>query len=375
MAAFFTYIKQYHFRTIQYFTKLEEEIAQDNLLTLRSASIGFEIFLAIYGIWAFFAFQNLALNIFYLFYLLPNTFLMTTSLKIKRSGQITAKKIQRCCVLYIIEVMSFIIGISIFPFPDRPAIFYSLAYTIMILLFQFTFLQMTALLTLISGLFILLVVCFKDPVSISYDLVSCITTWMLNIFILYAVSNLRLRNGEIRLELKHQSHTDYLSGLLNRREMDNVFSRLYKRCAVRQENLAVIMLDIDKFKQFNDKFGHSAGDNCIKYIGIELKDFVNETGFFAARYGGEEFALMLPSCDSVEAEYHANTLLNALRFDDPDGNEVTVSIGVATEIPAIDGSLDDLFNRADKALYQAKTEGRNRCVIADHFADDFFEEN
>lgn len=365
MTAFCMYIKEFHRRNNLYFTQLKDEIAQDNLLTLRSSSIGFEIFLAIYGVWAFFAFKNLALNIFYLLYLIPNTFLMMISLKGKQSGQLTSRQVQCCCILYIAEVMSFIIGISIFPFPDRPAIFYSLGYTIMILLFQFTFLQMTALLTLISAFFITLVILFKDPISMSYDLVSGITTWLLNIFILYAVSKLRIRNGEIRLELKHQSHTDYLSGLLNRREMDNVFNRLYKRCAMRQESLAVIMLDIDKFKQFNDNFGHSAGDNCIKHIGITLKDFVDETGFFAARYGGEEFALMLPSCDIIEAEYHANTLLKTLRFDDPDGNEVTVSIGVASEVPYIDSSLDDLFNRADKALYRAKTAGRNRYVIAD----------
>jgi len=131
------------------------------------------------------------------------------------------------------------------------------------------------------------------------------------------------------------------------------------------------MVDIDNFKIFNDTYGHQAGDDCLKEVARTLKETLNRPGDSAARYGGEEFAIILSDTDPEGAR----TVAEALRMrvegrkiphkNSPVAKWVTISLGVATLTPTPDQTPDQLVKASDRALYQAKAEGRNRVAISE----------
>jgi diguanylate cyclase (GGDEF)-like protein len=124
------------------------------------------------------------------------------------------------------------------------------------------------------------------------------------------------------------------------------------------------MIDADHFKAYNDTFGHQAGDQVLVGVAICISDSVNRAGDCAARYGGEEFAVLLPGLSSIEALAVAETIrLKVERWSDPP-EVTTVSIGVASLMPSATTDWSDLLGAADKALYAAKAQGRNRSVTA-----------
>jgi len=168
--------------------------------------------------------------------------------------------------------------------------------------------------------------------------------------------------------------TDGLTGLANRRHFDVVAHNEWRRCARDHQPLSVLMMDADHFKLFNDRYGHLAGDGCLRAITSQLAAAARRPADLAARYGGEEFLLLMPDTDRAGAlcvaELAHNLVLDlAIPHEGrPAPGIVTVSIGVATASPRDPGSgpkdVSALLAAADKALYQAKSEGRNRVVIA-----------
>lgn len=171
------------------------------------------------------------------------------------------------------------------------------------------------------------------------------------------------------IETLHKLSTqDGLTGVANRRLFDETLALEWRRAARGHASLALLMLDIDYFKAFNDMAGHQAGDECLRRVAKTLLDAVNRAGDLVARYGGEEFVVLLPETDPPRAEQFAKLLrerIEALQIahsGSPFGF-VTVSIGVASVIPPRDGSDAEEFVRvADAALYDAKRQGRNRVV-------------
>jgi diguanylate cyclase (GGDEF)-like protein len=134
------------------------------------------------------------------------------------------------------------------------------------------------------------------------------------------------------------------------------------RRATRQKTpLALLMIDADHFKSYNDTFGHQAGDQMLVGIAICITDSVRRAGDCASRYGGEEFAVLLPGLSALEALRVAETIrLKVQQWSD----DTTVSIGIASLTPAAAMESSVLVNAADKALYAAKANGRNRSVLA-----------
>jgi diguanylate cyclase (GGDEF)-like protein/PAS domain S-box-containing protein len=168
--------------------------------------------------------------------------------------------------------------------------------------------------------------------------------------------------------------TDELTGLANRRQFDNAAYREWWRCAREHLPLSVLLLDADCFKQFNDRYGHPAGDACLRAIAGQLDTVARRPGDLPARYGGEEFVLLMPGTDRFGALGVAERLCELVRAlciphpDNDSGGIVTVSVGVATAIPGDGASGFDgaqsLVSAADAALYQAKRGGRNRVAVA-----------
>jgi diguanylate cyclase (GGDEF)-like protein len=165
--------------------------------------------------------------------------------------------------------------------------------------------------------------------------------------------------------------TDKLTGLFNRREFDDRLEREWQRHLRNKQPLSLIMGDIDYFKSYNDLHGHTTGDDCLSRIGAVLRDSLGRSGDFAARYGGEEFVLVLPETSAQGALRVAEAVQQAVRgLAIPHRGvvigHVTVSLGIATEVPQIGRIPRDLIDTSDLALYLAKSNGRNRIEVAEN---------
>ena len=173
-------------------------------------------------------------------------------------------------------------------------------------------------------------------------------------------------------QLERQAHLDYLTGLNNRRHFMELAEIELARAQRHGHPLAVFMLDIDHFKQFNDTYGHKAGDTVLQALARIMRDTLR-TADILGRVGGEEFAGLLPETDLTEAQEVAERLRLAVEqaavvFEAGLPQHFTVSIGVS-ELPDKASNLDILLNAADRALYRAKDAGRNRVVTAGQVDD------
>ncbi len=163
--------------------------------------------------------------------------------------------------------------------------------------------------------------------------------------------------------------TDALTGLANRRQFDLFVEREWQACMRAAQGLTLIMFDVDHFKQFNDLHGHPAGDRCLVSIASILQGNGNRSRDLCARYGGEEFAMILVG----SSEQAAYTIADRIRCQierlqipalNTSGRVVTISAGVASTVPSLHQQPKQLLSDADRALYQAKSSGRNRVVCA-----------
>jgi diguanylate cyclase (GGDEF)-like protein/PAS domain S-box-containing protein len=171
-------------------------------------------------------------------------------------------------------------------------------------------------------------------------------------------------------QLKLFASMDGLTGIANRRHFDTTLDLEWRRAMRSAKPLSLIIVDVDYFKNYNDVYGHPAGDSCLQKIAHTIRDSLRRAGNFVARYGGEEFIVILPDTNTEGAYLFAESLiekienLNIEHKDSKVGKNVTVSLGVSTAVPKKDSTQDELISMADKALYKAKQEGRNRVARA-----------
>ncbi|NMD43069.1 MAG: diguanylate cyclase [Firmicutes bacterium] len=169
-------------------------------------------------------------------------------------------------------------------------------------------------------------------------------------------------------ELAKISMVDGLTGISNRRYFDSFLEKVWGINARENFPLALVMIDIDYFKEYNDTYGHLAGDQCLKTIAGVIDNTAKRQGDFAARFGGEEFAVLLSNtyeegAMALAEKIRVKTMNTAIRIDDKD-TYVTISLGVAVQVTNESISPKQLIHEADLALYRAKEEGRNRVVKA-----------
>jgi diguanylate cyclase (GGDEF)-like protein len=174
---------------------------------------------------------------------------------------------------------------------------------------------------------------------------------------------LELRDTNAQLLLL--ASLDGLTGLANRRSLDERFAQEWSRAMRQRSTLALIMVDIDHFKQFNDLYGHHAGDQCLQAVAAALKSEARRIHDLLARFGGEEFALLLPNADLDGAVLLAERLRAAvmeLQIEHRGSTlgKLTISLGCASLVPDSGAESETLLQLADAALYQAKRSGRNR---------------
>jgi len=204
-----------------------------------------------------------------------------------------------------------------------------------------------------------------------------VLTWIARRF--YRITG-RLReqldeNRRLQDELRALTITDPLTGLRNRRHFDTVCSAEWERARRAQRPVTVLFIDIDFFKSYDDSHGHGAGDDCIAAVGRAIDQSLQRPADVAARYGGDEFVVLLPDTDldgaldvarRIEAAIRALGLSHARsRF-----GRITLSIGVAQQVPEPNHRPQEMLQRADRALYAAKQAGRNRIMPAPQYLFD-----
>lgn len=161
---------------------------------------------------------------------------------------------------------------------------------------------------------------------------------------------------------------DGLTGLANRRQFDLFLQAELERARRDGRFVALLMIDVDFFKPYNDHYGHPQGDECLRLVSLLIKQNMSRSGDLIARYGGEEFAAVLPGTDAVGAFLVAEKIRRAvqeagfLHAKSPEGI-ITISLGVSARIPTQEDIPEFLIAAADKALYTAKASGRNMSVI------------
>ena len=172
------------------------------------------------------------------------------------------------------------------------------------------------------------------------------------------------RRAAAEEKLEELATTDALTGLRNRRKFDAAIENEWRRAARLKRPLALLIIDADHFKTFNDTYGHQAGDEVLVGIAICISDSVHRAGDCAARYGGEEFAVLLPDLPPAKAFVVAETIRLKVRQWCGETAPTTVSIGVASLVPDANIEWAAMIRAADEALYAAKATGRNRTVLA-----------
>jgi diguanylate cyclase (GGDEF)-like protein len=183
-----------------------------------------------------------------------------------------------------------------------------------------------------------------------------------------ALANVELATANTGLAVL--ARQDALTGLANRRAFDEDLAKQWREAAERRQPLALLMIDVDAFKAYNDTLGHLAGDACLRRLAARFQTALEDQSALLARYGGEEFAVLLPGADSQAAALVAARLRSSLQAwplahpASPLGSFLTISVGVAEAWPATESDGKFLVAQADAALYSAKQRGRDRVEVA-----------
>lgn len=180
--------------------------------------------------------------------------------------------------------------------------------------------------------------------------------------------------AQANTELAELTITDALTGLSNRRHFDQVAETEVSRASRSEQGLSIMIIDIDRFKDINDTYGHVAGDQCLKLVANKISNVVSRESDLVARYGGEEFAVILPDTNAADSFILAERIRKGVQdikfIFEGKSISVSASIGLVATVPARDCEVDQLVNAADKALYSAKQNGRNKVEVADEIVPD-----
>lgn len=183
---------------------------------------------------------------------------------------------------------------------------------------------------------------------------------------------LETANADMRAlnrDLRHLATVDALTQLANRRRFDEGLDQEWKRARRSARSLALLICDIDFFKGYNDHYGHLGGDECLRLVAKALLSAARRPSDLVARFGGEEFAVLVPDTDGESAVSLAWQIQDGIagaripHAGSGISEFLTISIGVASRVPAPGASVEDLIGAADKALYAAKERGRNTCCL------------
>ena len=251
--------------------------------------------------------------------------------------------VQALCFVFSVMVLSFFIFISVFPFPDLPAIFLFLGYTFLPLVFIMPMKIYIFLLLAFQGIFCSFVIMFKGSDPFAFDMLQSSIACAAGILIAFMVLDLRLRANKTKLQLQRMNAMDPLTGIFNKATTTQN-CRFYLDYYSREEKCSLMVIDIDDFKKVNDFMGHQTGDYILSNIGEILREVSRKSDI--VRYRATQI------CEKI----------SGLSIDNE--KNISCSIGVAVS-PEKGTDFKTLFARADKAMYDAKRKGKNTFSIFD----------
>lgn len=343
----------------QYFKEFSNEIALRNLQLMKTVCYaGIAIFILYFSLtkiffssWSISALNLLPVPIFIIFIFLINKQLNEKELNTKKADMITFS-------IYVFLLCVAII-LSVFPYPDVTSIYYHLIIVAYPVLFILPFYIHIVILPLSYIIFSVLVVCFKSPELVTHELFESFTALIFTFIVMVIMSQFRLQSDSLKSKYYQMSRLDGLTHLINKSSGTNTLKQ-YISQAKHDEHLAVLFIDLDNFKNINDTYGHLMGDKLLRAVADSLITHSRELDT-VCRFGGDEFLLVFKDISDksavVEKVEEIQNLIKAISINPI--NEVTCSIGVCYIESVNDMTAEEIINNADKALYQAKQQGKN----------------
>jgi len=279
------------------------------------------------------------------------------------------------CLSYV-NVISFGIYLGVWANPENIAGSFLSILICALLLFNIPFVLYFSLTALSTVVFIIIVSMVKPPAEYRIDIPNALFAGAVSIIFGWHIimNRLSLASVAYRMERErnnyfYQSTTDELTQLKNRRDFMNTFKRIITNHRQSDNYICVAILDVDYFKNYNDYYGHLKGDECLRKIGKALKNLQKKLNIYAARIGGEEFALIWFEKETTNVKNVASLINETIRLLNIPHKKsiaapyVSVSIGIYVVRCGDSNDINNLYDMADKALYLAKKDGRNRAVI------------
>ena len=287
-------------------------------------------------------------------------FLLYASRKLK-SDSINAKKTLRATLLLYTVLMAYMLVMSIFPHPDIPSVYYPLFLLIAPVLFILPAYQHVVMTLSSLALFFLLVLHFKSPVCWSHELFEASTAALFSIIVIVFMTQFRLQSDCLKKKYYQLSRQDALTGIVNK-TAGFESAQAYLTEMGETESCALLFVDIDSFKTFNDTFGHLEGDHMLKKIGTTLSQLCRKDDV-VSRFGGDEFIILLKDIQSeTMAQQKASSIIDAVaKINGDHSKQTTCSIGICYNAHQY-STIEEMIHRADIALYRAKNNNKN-CFV------------
>ena len=366
----------YYSYTAEQYKECMDKIFINNLLRLRQANIVFCIFSLCFSLVVFMMERNYLAVIFCLAVAFSSSlFAIFANYKLQKPA------VSRCflyCFITIsyINVMALGIYLGVWASPDKPAVIFLCFLICTLLLFVVSPLFNLAL-TLSAMMVFIVSSFFVKPIEISlYDFVYTIVTGIIAQYFSWHITKLRL-GLEISASLLEQerniyfdqSTIDELTRLNNRRDFMQTFKRYLSSHRTSDDWLCISIIDIDYFKNYNDRYGHVQGDEALRSAGKAFSRLHESLGVYTARVGGEEFAMLWFEKDASHVDTVVASIfkliqeMNIVHESSNISKYLTISLGVYVERCGASNDVNALYDLADKALYTAKGNGRNRAII------------
>lgn len=345
-----------------YFSEFSREIAVRNLQLMRTAGYAGIILYVVYFVITQLFFKEKAISPLYglIVPVLASFSLYAT--RALAQGKVNNLRAQRATLLHYFTLMLYIMIMSVFPHPEVPSAYYPLFLVMAPVLFILPAYQHLIMTLSSLALFFPLVLTFKSPGCWSHELFEATTASVFSVIVIVFMTQFRLQSESLKNKYYLLSRRDALTETANKAAGESA-ARDYIAGMRSEERGAMLLMDIDNFKSFNDGYGHLEGDRLLKMVGSALVAACRKDDI-VYRFGGDEFAVLLKDIQADDvAIQKARCIMDAIA-NNGDGCKCppTCSIGICLFNRGSTGS-EELIRRADAALYHAKRDGRNRFVV------------
>lgn len=346
-----------------YFRKAKEEIKTTNLRLLKWLSIIQLFFLAFFILITPPLYPGWTPTFPYRFFVVIAVGAAVLIHLYARSKNITPDTVLLLCVLFYAEVLAGCMSVDIMPDPNAQSVYYPIMLVVMPSLLVMPLAGVFSLTVVMEALYLVLVINYKTPSVAVNDVYRSLIGFFCSLVVMVNVCDLRTREGLSKYHYIRQGTTDPLTRVHNRAECELQIRDFFRNRLADEPQCALLMFDVDHFKQVNDSYGHQKGDLILSEVGSVLKE-----GFRAddviGRIGGDEFMVLLKTIRNEESlrELAERTLNNIRYLSGKCGVEVSCSLGIA-ELRGTTAAYETMYQIADQAMYEAKRSGMGRYVI------------